>query len=76
MNTEYPHDIKDFSEIPVKKRGTYLPLTQESYNEVKDMTPEERAAWVIANPLSAKLMIKAQLKRDRKAALRKAARGL
>jgi hypothetical protein len=68
MNQDYPHDILPASEVKKQKLVRYRPLTPEAYAEVKDMTPEERAEWVRTHPIDAKLMIKAEQKRLRKAA--------
>ncbi len=42
MNTNEPHDVSPFDEIPPAKRGAYIPVAKR----VKDMTPDERANYL------------------------------
>ncbi|RLC97992.1 MAG: hypothetical protein DRI46_12060 [Chloroflexi bacterium] len=48
MNQDYPHEIRRFDDgatIP----GGYIELTQEEFNILNPMTPDERAAWLKEN---------------------------
>lgn len=42
MDTSYPHDVRQFDEIPPNKKGRYIPVPER----VATMTPDERARFL------------------------------
>ena len=67
MDSRYPHDIvDDLTKVPGPLQKFFIQVPESAVEKLKAMAPEERAAWIKANPVAIEIISKAEAKRARK----------